>query len=284
MSKNDAIRHSAMTLAGAAAPLRDFLEARSASLDLIVNSLDAFAFRHLLRLAGGPWRVVDRTLDATGGAFALLAGFEESACAIDAHSQGSLSAAVAKAVVRHGWQARFEPISPCSEADVLAVITAHTPDQWQKAVDQTKTNWPQATLLLYPLGKTGACPAIQELLRRAEAAAGWNAYLVREAQPLLGESRLGILTPRPDLGQALVYLGQLFEGNFQFADLIKRFLESAQEIDRLERQLTERTAIDQSRTYRAVKSLQRIRHFVAPPGSLVARAARFAVSKLRRAS
>ena len=90
--------------------------------------------------------------------------------------------------------------------------------------------------VLSAFGRTGACPALKSIGRIQDEHPDYDFSLVREISPFLAQSSLGLLFPKQmsDLPGILKRIGQLFEGNFDYVNLLKDHLALTLEHKRLD--------------------------------------------------
>lgn len=81
-----------------------------------------------------------------------------------------------------------------------------------------------AVTLIIPLGQTGRSPLLETVLRSCPADGPDRLTLLRECSPFCAASTLGVIAraENPFVSEAFERLHRLFEGNFQFIDLVER--------------------------------------------------------------
>src|SRR5262249_36189437 len=78
--------------------------------------------------------------------------------------------------------------------------------------------------LVFGLGHTGCCPALEALLRICTTDAPRRFWLARELAEVLSASGLGVIAreDHPQAAEIIFRIQQLYAGNYHFIDLLRR--------------------------------------------------------------
>jgi hypothetical protein len=222
----------------------------------VLGPFDALLAHLVLDLAPGFPVLVDLAAEPTAGASAVIGlNHPHVRRVVVAARAGSREADRAVAGLR-GYALRFTPgLAPLDvipiedvpsnlsgQAQVVVQADARGGDASELA--DTLRLWldelPDALVLVLGMGQVGECPMIEALLRLCSPDSGRRFRLFRELGEVLAASQLGMVARRdhPFVDEVVLRLRLLYDGNFQFLDLLKSASQAAMQATRVDDEVT----------------------------------------------
>lgn len=234
------------TVASCARPVEQYLRRlderpdahRSERSALSLRPVDAFLLHQLAAMLPSPPDVIDLAADATGGASTALWAAHPAVREVWAPRRPGAP----------GWRDRFDECTDGAAAplhldlpplagatdwkalaaampsrEVLVLIGGNDGEEAAAVAAATLAQFPDATVAVMGVGRTGDDGALEALLRFRREHPGHRLRALRELSPFLADSDLAVIhrADRPAAPAALERVAQAFEGNFQFVNLVQ---------------------------------------------------------------